>query len=264
MLRWWINWMLVKPWLLLKYLAGCEFLERRRFKAFWADPLRPEYKAHLVKYPPACVKSHRISFIIEIRLNSLGSEPKNKMLAQSWASQIALDIFPTHTHFYFFISSKFHGLVPCTWMIPVMRGLGSPDGSTLQVWCELLHRFCPRKMDYPKLCPCLFPWSFCPSRQNGNPFGCLIVRMWTERRKQSTNKRQFLLSHKEKTRQTNSNRPPTIPVLTWHQECPHQPPHPTSGSSWSTGMGFLQVREAPKALRTPNPATSVRSPSQEP
>lgn len=32
--RWWISWMLVKPWLLLKYLARLESLERKRFKDF--------------------------------------------------------------------------------------------------------------------------------------------------------------------------------------------------------------------------------------
>lgn len=82
--------------------------------------------------PPACEKSHRISFRTEIGLNSSATalKPKHEMFLQSWASQVVLDTSP-HTHFDFFSSSEFHGLVPCPWMMPVVRGLGSAAGFTL-------------------------------------------------------------------------------------------------------------------------------------
>lgn len=108
MLRWWTNWMLVKPWLLLKYLARHESLERKQFQDFsvWSHETWMESPPYKISYCLYEVSQNQLNCWNQTKFTvPLDSESKHEVFIQSWASQIALDNF-------FFYFSKYHSIVP--------------------------------------------------------------------------------------------------------------------------------------------------------
>lgn len=115
MLRCWINWMPVKLWLLLKYLARHEFLERRRFKDFSVWSCETWIQSLSGKIPPCLceVSQNQLNCWDWAELTvPLGSESKYEMLIQSWASWVALDTPPPHPTFIFLIPVNSMALFP--------------------------------------------------------------------------------------------------------------------------------------------------------
>lgn len=277
MLRGWINWMPVKLWLLLKYLARHEFLERRRFKDFSVWSCETWIQSLSCKIPSCLweVSQNQLNYWDWAELTvPLGSESKYEMLIQSWASWVALDT-PLPPHFYFFNSSKFHGLVPYTQIISVIRGLGSPGGSTLPACSCVSTRmpctgFVPGKWIIPSSAAAFFHGDFAPAGTGPleAPWGGWCS--WCEHRgeNKALMKANFTLLQR-KVDSTFSQPPTGHPPFPYARGWSGTRTVPTNfplSPLWvpaAEARVLLQVKKAPKGCKPLSPAASVLLPSQD-